>query len=129
VIENLALENPYDISVNNHASIAASFLGDSQKVVRYAGRAFAMKHENELARRLLIHYLKLDRPSDALPYLEYARLKDRSLDLIYRATLQIIDLKKQLEHDSANPELRRQIATRYEAIGNNELALRYGHSR
>lgn len=130
IIENLALENPYNISVNNQASITASLTGDSQKVVHYGKKAFAMKPELQTAMRIFIHYLKLDRPSDALPYLEYARKNDsHTLDLIYNATLQIIDLKKQLEHDSLNPEIRKQIAFRYEVIGNDELALWYANPR
>jgi tetratricopeptide (TPR) repeat protein len=128
IIENLALENPYNVSINNKASITASFLGDSQLVVHYAKKVYKVKPDYDIAQRIFLNYLKLDMPESALPYMEYAlknNLNGTDLSIIYEATHQVIDLKKALFNNPDDKGIRRQIANQYVAMGNEEIALRY----
>lgn len=126
VIENLALENPYNTSVNQEAARTAALMGDSQLVIHYANKVFNHKPGYEMAQHLFLNYLKLDLPDKALPYLNYARYRKGSeLQLIYNATREIIDLKKMLKNDPDNQEIKDQIALQYKAMGNDDVALIY----
>jgi Tfp pilus assembly protein PilF len=128
VIENLALENPYDISVNKKAAQMASLLGDSQLVIHYANKVFNNMPGYEAAQQLFLNYLKLDMPENALPYLAYARFtlhKASELRLIYSATCEVIDLKKLLKNNPADKAIKAQIAQQYRLMGNDEIAMLY----
>lgn len=127
VIENLALENPYNISINKKAYQTAAMMGDSQMVVHYASKVYAVQRDIDTSKQLFISYLKLDKPENALPYLEYARRNttESNLNLIYTAVTQIIELKKTLQHDPGNLEVKQKIAEHYYAIGNDEVARGY----
>jgi tetratricopeptide (TPR) repeat protein len=128
IIENLVLENPYNISLNDKASQTAAIIGDSQLVIHYASRVYKMKPGTDIAQRLVISYLKLDMPESALPYLKYAKnntLDKTDFNLIYTATNQIIDLKKNLKQKPGDLHIRNQIALQYYSIGNDEVAQLY----
>lgn len=131
IIANLALENPYDISINNKASVTASFLGDSQLVVHYAKKIYKLKPDVKVAQRIFLNYLKLDMPDKALPYIEYAQnntFGGDDLRLIYDATRQVINLKKYLKKYPDNKDIRKQIAHQYFKMGNEEIALLYAET-
>jgi tetratricopeptide (TPR) repeat protein len=127
VIENLALENPYNIGISRKAYQTAAMMGDSQLVVHYASKVYAIQRDFDTAKQLFLSYLKLDKPENALPYLEYARQNARqnNLNLIYTATTQIIELKKILQQNPGNREVKRRIAEHYLAMGNEEVARWY----
>ncbi len=126
IIENLVLENPYSISLNEKASQTAAIVGDSQLVIHYASRVYKMKPSPDIAQSLVINYLKLDMPESALPYLKYIRNHNqRDFDLIYTTTNQIIDLKKLLKNRPDDSSIRARIAQQYKSIGNDEAALVY----
>lgn len=128
IIENLVLENPYNISLNDKASKTAASIGDSQMVIHYAARVYKMKPNTDIAQSLVINYLKLDMPESALPYLKYIRNRNHNeLNIIYSSTNQIIDLKKLLKHNPNDPNIRAQIAQQYHNIGNDEVALLYSN--
>lgn len=125
VIENLALENPYNVSINNNASKTAALLGDSQLVVHYAQKVYKMKPDYEVAQRLFINYLKLDQPEKALPYIIYAQNRRNDLIFIHQATCKVINLKKLLQKHPENSSLKIEIAQLYKSIGNEEVASSY----
>lgn len=127
-IENLVLENPYNVTLNDKASRTAAIIGDSQQVIRYASRVYKMKPDTEIAERLVISYLKLDMPESALPYLKYVgnyTLNKKDFNFIYNATNQIIDLKNSLKQSPNDLSIRNKIAQKYYEIGNEEVAQLY----
>jgi hypothetical protein len=121
------LENPYNIGISRKAYQTAAMMGDSQLVVHYASKVYAIQRDFDTAKQLFLSYLKLDKPENALPYLEYARQNARqnNLNLIYTATTQIIELKKILQQNPGNREVKRRIAEHYLAMGNEEVARWY----
>lgn len=127
VIENLAIENPYNANILEMASDTASHLGNSQLVIYYAKRAYDLKPAYKTAKLLFLNFLTLDKPESALPYLNYARKKTyENLNLIYSATNQIIDLKKILIQHPSDIELQKEIGKHYLAMGNIVAASKYG---
>ena len=80
------------------------------------------------ARTLFVIYLKIDRPEDALPYLNYAIQNNTSnLNLlpVRKCTGEIISLQKVMAHDSSNLPILNLIATTYLTMGNREGASKY----
>lgn len=124
VIRNLALENPYNTEINNRASETAAILGDSQQVVHYAKKVYSQKPNEKLAERIFIHYLKLDKPENALTYILKSEKSQKSNNLILSSTLKIIQLKKLLVKNPCY-EIKREIAQEYETMGNIEIANLY----
>jgi hypothetical protein len=126
VAENLVLENPFNPINCDNASKAAALLGDSLRVVYYAEKVYNKHPSVDLAQRIFIHYLKLDKPESALPYLVYARkYKANEYDHIYNVTLRIVDLKNMLRKNPLNDDVRKSIASQYYTIGNTDIADNY----
>ncbi|HEX3007088.1 MAG TPA: tetratricopeptide repeat protein [Bacteroidales bacterium] len=132
VAENLVLENPFNAINCDNASKMAALLGDSQRVVYYADKAYKKHPSLELAQRLFIHCLKLDKPENALPYLMFARkhhVNKNEYNHLYDVALRIVDLKKMLRKNPSNDKVRKSIASQYYSIGNREIADGYSKKR
>lgn len=128
VIENLVLENPHNTRLNDKASQTAAIIGDSQLVVHYASRVYKVKPEKNIAERIFISYLKLDKPEKALPFIKCAMNHEpgsKEYNFIHDTTNQISDLKKKLSLSPSNLRIREQIADLYFSIGNEEVAMVY----
>jgi tetratricopeptide (TPR) repeat protein len=73
-------------------------------------------------------YLKLDRPADAIPYLDYAIQNNPSgfnLTPVRQFAGEILQLQKVSGKDTANLSVLNQIADKYFRIGNRESASKY----
>ena len=79
------------------------------------------------ARQLLILYLKLDKPKQALTYAQYLISKGAKPNFIPMEDVinKLIDNKNRLEKDSENMEIKLQIAQLYNSIGNLDVAKWY----
>lgn len=129
VIENLAIEYPYNPKILEMVSDTASYLGNPQLVIYYAQRAYVLKPTYKTAKLLFLNFLTLDKPERALPYIIFARNKKPCPDdlaLIYSATNQIIDLKKILTKKPTDIALQKMIGKQYLAMGNTIAASQYG---
>ena len=77
---------------------------------------------------LFVLYFKLDRPADALPYLDYAinnNANGMKLAPIKYFAQEIIQLQKNYSNDSSNISILSQIAERYFKMGNQDGASKY----
>jgi len=103
-------------------------MGYYEEAAFYFKRAFAMTPTFEYARTLFVIYLRIDKPNDAMPYLNYAIQNNTSnLNLlpVRKYTGEIIDLKKAMARDSSSLPILNLIATKYITMGNKEGASKY----
>jgi lysophospholipase L1-like esterase len=128
VMESLVLEFPTDVKFYEEAAMLSGKLNDRVKVVYYLRKAFLMEPSFNTARYLFVVYLQLDRPSEALPYLDYAinnSTSDLPLRSVKRSAEQLARLKTELESDPKNVFRLIQIAEIYYKIDNMEAASKY----
>jgi tetratricopeptide (TPR) repeat protein len=72
VVETLVLEYPQEEAYYEKAANLCGQLKDEEDAVFYFGKAFDLAPSFEKARFLFVLYLKMDRPEEAVPYLDYA---------------------------------------------------------
>lgn len=127
-IEGLALEYPQNVLVCEKAAMLSSNLGENEKAVIYFKRVFDLSPSCNYAKYIFAIYLKLDRPVEAIPYLDYAIQNNNSgLNLLSIKTFvqEIIQLKSANVNDPTNLPILNKIAYNYLKMGNKDGALIY----
>jgi tetratricopeptide (TPR) repeat protein len=128
VTETLILEHPTDLYFYDKTANLYGKLGDYNGAAFYFRRAFSISPKFEYARKLFVIYLKIDRPTDAMPFLEYA-INNNTSNLnflpVRKYAGQIINLQKEIAKDSSNLSVLNLIATTYMTMGNREGAAIY----
>ena len=128
VMETLVLEHPTDAYFYDKTANLYGKLGYYEDAAFYFRKAFDISPTFEYARTLFVIYLKIDRPNDAMPYLNYAIQNNTSnLNLlpVRKYTGEIINLQKEIAKDSSNLSILNLIAATYLTMGNKEGASRY----
>jgi tetratricopeptide (TPR) repeat protein len=128
VMEGLVLEHPTEESFCEKAGNVFGEMREYDMAVFYFRKSFDLSPSFALARMLFVLYLKLDRPVEALTFLDYAiRNNEPGLNLvpIKSRTLDIVALEKQFVKDSVNISIPNQIAKNYMSMGNAETARKY----
>jgi tetratricopeptide (TPR) repeat protein len=128
IMESLVLEHPTETYFYDRTANLYGKLGDYEDAAFYFRRAFSISPTFEYARTLFVIYLKIDRPNDALPYLNYA-IQNNTSNLnflpVRKYTGEIINLQKEISKDSSNLPILKLIATTYMNMGNKDGASIY----
>jgi hypothetical protein len=128
VTEALLLEYPYDPAYYVQAGKLAMNLEDNERAAFYLKKAFSQQPAPDLAQSIFITLLKMDRPEEALPYVQYAAgqsVTNQALQQLPVYVQQIIALKAQYTRDPENVQLANQIAAAYLAFANTRAASKY----
>jgi hypothetical protein len=128
IMETLVLEHPTEAAYYEGTAMICGKLNDLENAAFYFRRAFAMSPSFDKARMLFVIYLKLDQPSDAIPYLDYATKNNTSnfnLFPVKKSAEEVIQWKGQLSQDSLNTKTLYLIANKYAGMGNKEGASKY----
>ena len=123
----LLLEHPHDPAPYAQAGKLAMNLGDNEQAAFYLTKAFQLLNDFDTAKNLFITLLKLDRPDEALVYLNYAAAHNPSVNLSDLQTLvnQLIGLKGQYDRDSTDASLANRVAAGYLRFANATAAAKY----
>ncbi len=130
VAEGLVLEYPEDPAYALKTGNLYGKLNNYRKAIFYFKRAFEISPAPELAKTLFVLYLKMDRPVEAMVFINYlaGTQSNQSLMGVKTLTQDIIELEKK---DSTQIQAVNEIAQKYMQMGNkdgarkyNELALR-----
>jgi tetratricopeptide (TPR) repeat protein len=128
VLETLVLEYPGEAGYYEQAANICGELNDKENATFYFSKAFSLTPSFDKAKYLFVLYLKLDRPVDALPYLDYAIQNNPSganLGAVKELTGQVIALEKMAAADPGNVSILKRIADAYSKMGNKEDAEKY----
>jgi tetratricopeptide (TPR) repeat protein len=127
VVEGLALEHPDDPGYLEKTGMLYGKLNDYEHAAFYFKRTFSLNPSLELAKTLFILYLKMDKPSEAIPYIDYAaRVQGNSnLLAVKRFSEDVIKLEKNYSSDSSNIPILNEIAGKYLEMGNKDGAFIY----
>jgi tetratricopeptide (TPR) repeat protein len=128
VLKTLVQEYPGDADYYEKAANICGQLNDIEDALFYFSKAFSLSPDFDEAKHLFVMYLKLDRPVDALPYLDYAiqnNTTGANLAQVRELTGQVIALQKMAARDPENGSLMKQIADVYGKMGNKEGANKY----
>jgi len=131
VVEALVLEHPTEAALYDRAANIYGQLGDNENAVFYFRRSFTISPSFDKARSIFVLYLKMDRPVEALPFLDYAiRNNSGGLNLapVKQYTQEIIQLQQTARKEGVTPALLNNIAAAYRAMGNKEGAALYTDS-
>ena len=131
VAEALALDHPTEAAFYDRAADLYGALKDDVSAAFWFRRSFSISPGFEKARKIFALYLKLDRPADAIPYLDYAIRNNASglnLAPVKRLAQEIIQLQQTSRGDGPNLAILNSIAAKYLSIGFNECATRYADS-
>jgi tetratricopeptide (TPR) repeat protein len=128
VLEALCLEHPTEAALYEKTGMLYGKLKDNDNAIIYFGQAFRREPSFERAHYLFVLCLEADRPTEALPYLDYAIANNSggmNLQPVRAGALAIMQLENQLRNDSTNSSIPAQIARIYSSMGNKEGALKY----
>jgi tetratricopeptide (TPR) repeat protein len=128
VTEALVLENPLDLTLYDRAGKLSLALNENEKAITYLTIAFRKESSFERARQLFVALLKMDRPEEALKYIEYAAANNPSgfsLNELHIFVKQLLITKEQFAKDSTNVHLSNQLATGYLKFANTAAAAKY----
>jgi len=128
VLETLVLEYPTDARYAEKAAMLSGELKDDETAVFYFKKAFALAPSFDKARYLIALTLQLDRPKEAMPYLDYAiqhNTTQFNLNQVRSYTERVIQLKQVARRDSTNLTILNQIADAYYRMDNKSAANRY----
>lgn len=128
VIEALILENPLDLSLYDQAGKLALASSENEKAITYLSHAFRKENSFERARQLFVTLLKMDRPDEALQYIQYAAANNPSgfsWNELLGFVRPLVVLKEQFEKDSSNINLSNQLAAGYLKFANTAVARKY----
>jgi len=123
VVEALVLEYPAEADYYERVAMLSGKLNDSEDAIFYFGKSFELSPSFDKARMLFVLYFKLDRPADALPYLDYAinnNVSGMKLAPVKYIAQEIIQLQKNYLKDSSNISILSQIAEQYFKMGNQD---------
>jgi tetratricopeptide (TPR) repeat protein len=128
VMESLVLEHPTEAAYSEKTGNICGELKDYGDAIYYFGKAFREAPTFDIAHYLFVMNLQLDRPEEALPYIDYAiRNNPRNMDLapVRYYTDQVISLRAAYARDTSNPAALPLIAAAYRKMGNPDAALKY----
>ncbi|HZK97401.1 MAG TPA: hypothetical protein VFC67_24575 [Prolixibacteraceae bacterium] len=127
-LEALALEYPLNSVYSEDAARIFSNLNNFEKALIYFKKTFDLAPTFDDAKYIFAIYLKLDRPLDAIPYLDYAiqnNTKGLNLLSIKTEVAEIIQLKRQLAKNPSDLTVINKIAYSYLKMGNKDGAKIY----
>jgi tetratricopeptide (TPR) repeat protein len=128
IMEALVLEYPENVSYYEKAAMLSSKSNDYERAIFYYKRAFNLSASFDNAISLSLNYLKLDRPVEAIPYIEFSIKNNTSglnLLALKSATEEVIQLKNAKSYDSTNVSVLNKVARAYIKMDNTEGALSY----
>jgi tetratricopeptide (TPR) repeat protein len=128
VLENLSLEYPADPDLYERIAMLSGELRDDENTVFYFKKSFNLAPTFNKARYLFANYLKMDKPADAITYINYAISNNSpgfNLAPVKSNTEQIIQLRKQYLRDTTNIPVLLQMANCWSAMGNKDDAAKY----
>ena len=128
IMEALVLEHPENVSYDEKAAMLSSKSKDYERAIFYYKRAFNLSASFDNAINLSLNYLKLDRPVEAIPYIEFSiKNNTSSLNLLTlkSATEEVIQLKNANSNDSTNVSVLNKVARAYIKMDNTVGALIY----
>ena len=127
VMEAKVLEQPSEPGYYERAGNICGKLNDFENAAFYFKKAFDLSPSFEQARVLFVLYLDLDKPLDAMPYINYAASNqtDRRLNVVKNNTEAIIRLERELVKDTLDMGVLNRIAGEYAGMGNKAGALKY----
>jgi len=128
VLENLSLEYPMDPGLYERIAMLSGEMNDTENVIFNFRKSFNLAPSFNKARYLFVSYLKMDKPQEAMPFIDYAISNNSSgfdLSPIKNNTEQIIQLQQQYLRDTTNVPVLSQIANSYSGMGNKEAAAKY----
>jgi tetratricopeptide (TPR) repeat protein len=103
-------------------------LAQHGKAVFYLKKSFGLENTFATAKSLFVTLLKLDRPEEALGYLDYAAAHNASatpLNELQQLVRGVVGLKKAYAQDSARVPLSNQLAKAYLQFANVAAARKY----
>jgi tetratricopeptide (TPR) repeat protein len=127
VVEGLTLEYPEDPAYALKTGTLYGKLEDFPKAAFYLKQAFDISASPEQAKTLLILYLKMDRPAEAIRYIDYVSQNQMngSMQGLKQYSEQIITLERNYYKDSTNIPNLNEIAQKYIQMGNKDAAVKY----
>lgn len=128
VLEGLVLEYPTDARFYEQAALLSGKLNDYEDALFYFKKSFYLVPSFDKARYLFVMYLRQDKPTAALPYLDYAIDHNTSginLPRVKTYTEAVIQLQKKYRADSTNVAVMNRIAGAYLLMGNKDGASKY----
>ncbi|MFD2936712.1 hypothetical protein [Spirosoma flavum] len=128
VVEALVLEYPTDAQYYEKAAMLSGELNDQEKAIVYFEKSFALVPSFDKARYLFVIYLTLDRPIQAMPYLNYAiqnNTSQFSLSPVKAYVEKVVELQQACSRDSTNIPILSQIAGAYYKMDNKQGASKY----
>jgi tetratricopeptide (TPR) repeat protein len=128
IMETLVLEYPENASFYEKAAGISYNLKDNENAIFYFKGAFKLSPTFENAKNLSLSFLKLDRPVEALPYIEYAIKNNTSnlnLAALKTSTEEVIQLKIANHNDSTNVSVLNKIARAYLKMDDKDGATIY----
>ncbi|MDB4924026.1 tetratricopeptide repeat protein [Mucilaginibacter sp.] len=128
VVEALILETPNEDALYEKAANLSGAIKDYSDAAANFSISFNRSPGFDKARNLFVLYLKLDKPLQAVPYLDYAIKNNTSsfnLAPVMQYVNDIIQLKKVYENDTTNISVINKIAGTYAKMGNKDGAVKY----
>ena len=128
IMEALVLEYPENVSYYEKAAMLNSKSKNYEKAVFYFKRAFNLSPSFDNAISLSLNYLKLDRPVEAIPYIEFSIKNNTSgvnLLALKTSAEEIIQIKNTIQNDSTNVSVLNKIARAYLKMDNKDGASIY----
>jgi tetratricopeptide (TPR) repeat protein len=122
------LEHPTDQAYYERAAMLNGELGNHAKSIAYFEKAFDLFPTFDRARYLFVLYLRLDKPFEALPYINYGIKHNASTFDLVRLKEQveeIVRLKEALKSDSMNVRVINHIADAYVKMDNLDGGNKY----
>ena len=128
VAESMVYENPCDPALYEKAAMTNGQMGREDKAVFYFLKSFGLAPSFDKARYLFVIYLKMDRPNESLPFLNYALANNSqgmNLSPIKPLVEQVIQLQQKLGTGAGNVEILNEIAETYLKMENRDGAMKY----
>jgi tetratricopeptide (TPR) repeat protein len=128
IVEAMVLENPNDAAYWERAAVINANIGDKSKAVKYLRRAFDIAPTFEKARYLFVLYLQMDKPFDALPYIDYGikhNTTTHNLQDLKHQVEKIISMEDTLRNNPMDIKAMIQIAQIYASMNSPEPARKY----
>jgi tetratricopeptide (TPR) repeat protein len=128
MMEALVLEYPEKVLYDEKTAMLSSKSKDYERAIFYYKRAFNLSASFDNAISLSLNYLKLDRPVEAIPYIEFSIKNNTSglnLLALKSATEEVIQLKNANSNDSTNVSVLNRIAKAYLKMDNKDGASIY----
>ena len=128
--EAMVLENPTMPELSDFTSRHSADLKNFEKAVFYLKKSFYQSPSFEKAKSLFLFLLATDKPSESLPFLNYAIANNSSglnLGPMKSSVESIIELQKIVKTDPANVATLTRIASTYFQMRNHDGALKYAN--